>query len=220
MESRSRLRAFAFALLALGCLPALRADTAPASHAVIRGTGSHVEIVYQAPRAPKAGRPQIEPADPASEALRLKTAGADDETVIGYLRIKQAELPDVIDADVVKDLRRAGAQESLISVLSSFAAVDIGETGEGGIVYAPQASGPMALEGAGYADPNAGYPFYGGGYGGFGALGSGRGRLGFGPRVPVHHVALFRFGKPVQPIHPHPMPLPMGGHGGMGHRLR
>jgi|RhiMetdeSRZDD1v2_1073273.scaffolds.fasta_scaffold71762_5 hypothetical protein len=187
------------------------ADTPESNtRAVIRGTGKDVTIVYRtSPKAPSVAEPSTA-SDPLAEALRLKTGGDDDAAVIAFLYQNQAALPDVVDADVVRDFRRAGAGESVISALALLSAVDIGETGEGGPVQGPQSS-PEPPTGA-YPDlVGMGYPFYGGyggGYGGGGGyFGGGHIRGGFGKHV-FHHRPLFHFGNS---FFPKPRPFPTHG---------
>ena len=194
MNTRSGLGFAAIAVAALASLSltsSVRADTDGNTRAVIRGTGTDVTIVY---RVPRTSPPKVEAtllADPVSEALRRKTSGGDDASIIAFLRLNQAGLPTVIDADVVREFRRAGAGQPLIAVLSTFAAVDIGETAEGAPVQVLQPSSEVAYGGA-YSDlVGMGYPFfssYGGGHFGGGD---------FGPRFGRHgRRSGSRFGKP------------------------
>src|SRR5215831_20901783 len=113
-------------------LPAL-ADTEPGARAVIRGTGKDVQIVYLAPRSAPPSRAA---ADPVAEALRQKSAGATDQTVLAYLDKHRDEMPDVIGADELRRFRKAGAGDDVIGFLSTNAAVDIGATAEGGAMVA------------------------------------------------------------------------------------
>lgn len=176
------------------------------TRAVIRGTGKDVTIVYRSsPRPPSQARPSVAP-DPLAEALRLKKSGDDDAAIIAFLQQNEADLPDVIDAEVVRDLRRAGAGEPVISALAMLSAVDIGETGEGSPAQAPQQA-PEAPYGA-YPDlVGMGYPFYGsygGAYFGGGNFGGGHFRGGFGKHV-SHHRPQFQFGRsPFPKPRPHP----------------
>jgi len=116
---------------ALASVSAARADTNGTARAVIRGTGNDVTIVYRAPVEKSRNLKAPVTSDPLAEALRQKKSGADDSSVVAFLQQNQAGLPDVIDADVVRHLRRAGAGEAVISVLSMFAAIGIGETADG-----------------------------------------------------------------------------------------
>jgi len=165
---------------------ALSAETAPdgRARAVIRGSGKDVSIVYRAPlnAAPSAANPRA--ADPIAEAVRRKRSGADDAALVDYLRQSQADLPDVVDASSIRQLRRAGAGDSVFATLATLAAVDIGPTSDDA---GPPAQAEMESAGYGGAFPDLagmGYPFYGSGgsYGGGGFYGRGR----FGPRV-THH---------------------------------
>jgi hypothetical protein len=147
-----------------------------------------------------------------AEATELKAGGADDATVIAFLRLHRADLPAITDGGTVKQLRKAGAGEPVIVALSSLTAVDIGETGEGGFVaYAPAVTDMGA-----YGNPYEVAGGYGYGYGGYGGFISGFGRGAraatrfnrrdfFPPRV-AHH------GQPS--FHGHPGSV-SGGHRGM-----
>ena len=224
---------FAFAVLA---------DTEPApqaqTRATIRGTGNDVSIVYRgteatapprrlAPHAPAAR--VTAPATPVApdliaEATRMAEKGADDQSIINYFQNHQGELPDVVDNDAVRRLRKAGASPAVVSYLSRVSALDIGETAEGAPQYAYASQG----ESPGYSDyPSAdsGYPFYGG-YGGYGGYGSGGfGRFGHrnggrfdGKRLgPPHHGMLPN--RPVVSPHSlHAGGMRMGGTPGAGMR--
>ena len=134
---------------------------------MISGSGNDVKIVYRA-RVTPAARPPFAPApsapDPLAEAVRLKTTGSSDPAVLSYLTRNDADLPDVIDADVIKDLRRAGAGDSVIAFLTTSAAIGIGETGEGSDV-SPDLRRRRPVRGGVSGAISMGYPFYGG-YGG------------------------------------------------------
>jgi hypothetical protein len=172
----------ALAALTLAGSSLALADT-PSGRAVIRGTGSEVRIVYESRKAaPTEVRASLAE-DPLAEALRRKSAGENDASIIAFLRMNQAHLPEVIDSEIVQDFRRAGAGEDVVSILSSFSAVDIGETAEGWPVQElPPPQG--AYQGA-YPDlVGMGYPFYGGGYFAGGDFGFGGGH--FGPKLGMH----------------------------------
>src|SRR5262245_30432933 len=159
------------------------------TRAVIRGTGKDVTIVYRSsPRPQKQVSPSVAP-DPMAEAIRLKRSGDDDAAIIAFLQQNEADLPDVIDADDVRELRRAGAGEHVISALATLSAVDVGETGEGSPV---QVLPPPAEPTSGaYPDlVDMGYPFYGSFGGGYFGGGGGRFHGGFGKHRPF-----FKFGK-------------------------
>jgi len=192
-------------LIAAGVLVAAAAEgeSDGRARAVIRGTGKDVSIVY---RTPLQARPPAEAsstADPLAEALRLKKLGADDASVIDYLRQNEAALPDVVDSGTIRQLRRAGAGNSVIATLSTLAAVDVGETSDD--AEAPPMQTFDASSGAGsYPDlAGMGYPFYGDGFyggGGYGGGFSGRGRFGnhvahHGSRAFPNHDG-FRFHQP------------------------
>ena len=233
MVARTGLR---FAVLTLASASAVSvfsiagADTPP-TRAVIRGTGKDVTIVYRIrPATPSAKAAATVPAaDPLSEAIRMKTNGDSDAAVASYLAVHEAQIPDVVGADVLLQLRRAGAGAPVLALLSSYAAVDIGETGEGG---APPSGAPADVTAYGGLEPDLvsmGYPFYGGGYGGGyyggGYAGNGAwgrwgmfGRRGLGPGFGHHpafhrNSAFFRFGNSFFP-RPHPLPVFPGRSGG------
>jgi hypothetical protein len=217
MLTDSRVRSAVLAAVA-AAVSSARADSEQATRAVIRGTGNDVEVVYQAPVAPpRLGFVGVPAADPVREALALQASGAGDSSVVALLQRRQADLPAVIDASVVREFRKAGAGDSVVGFLSAHMAVDIGRTAEA----VPRASAPAGAEmvypGGEYADAvGAGYPFYGaGGYGSYGYAGRG-GRGGFfnrpigppghrGPMLPSH---AFEFFRPSPPRAAHPM-MPM-----------
>ena len=212
--------AFLASLLALTPIVArARDDSVPwPSRATIRGTSDGVTIVYRGAPQPRVSAAPAAPTGAATddsgwvieEATELKARGADDTTVIAFLRLHRAELPAVTDGATLKQLRRAGAGDPVIVALSSLTAVDIGETGEGGFV----AYAPAVAETGAYGDSYEFAGAYGyGGYGGY-AAGFGRGaraamrvnRRGFFPPKVAHH------GQPQ--LHGHPGPV-SGGHRAM-----
>ena len=189
----------ALAFAALASVSLAGADSQPRPRAVIRGTGSDVTIVYETPKtAPTEVRATIAE-DPVTEALRLKAAGENDAAIMALLRMHQATLPEVIDSDVVREFRIAGAGEDVISLLLKYTAVDIGETAEGAPVpYLPEPQVPYA---GAYPDlVGMGYPFYGGGgYFGGGYFDGGHfGKRNFG-RHGMHGRPIFRAGRPSFP---------------------
>ncbi|HTY43356.1 MAG TPA: hypothetical protein VMH79_15910 [Thermoanaerobaculia bacterium] len=208
MRKGSAVGSAALAFLASTPFSFARADNAPASRAVIRGSGNDVTIVYQAPVRPKAlPAPGAAAADDAvARALRMKTAGASDQTVIAFLRRNQADVPDVVDADVIKDFRKAGASDAVVALVSRYAAIDIGETGEGGAAAAFPYPEPQAAYPGAFPDlANLGYPFYGSGGYGYGAAGWWGGPGGRFPHGMPRKAVFFRFG---QPGFAKPQPLP------------
>lgn len=183
----TRAHRIALAVFSAGSIAALssaRADTEPRSRAVIRGTGKDVQIVYRAPRAVPGVTASA--ADPVTAALERKTAGETDQAVLAYLSAHRDDLPDVVSADALRRLRKAGAGDPVIAFLSSNAAVDIGATAEDGVGPVQEIPAPGAPYAGAYPDlVSSGYPFYGaGGYGGYGGYaGYGHGghfRGGFG----------------------------------------
>ena len=176
----TRAHRIALAVFSAGTLAALssaRADTDSHSRAVIRGTGNDVQIVYRAPRS--APGVTIAVVDPVTAALERKTAGETDQAVLTYLSAHRDDLPDVVSADALRRLRKAGAGDEVIAFLSSNAAVDIGATAEDGVAVVQDLSPGTAYGGA-YPDlVSSGYPFYGaGGYGGYAGYGGHRGHFG------------------------------------------
>jgi hypothetical protein len=200
-----RRSALSVALAAALPSTAALADTpTPAGRAVIRGTGSHVTIVYETPKARATEVRASLAEDPVAAALRHKTSGEDDAAIIAFLRMHQASLPEVIDSEIVQDFRRAGAGEDVISVLASFTAVDIGETAEGGPIQQLPPAPDVPYAGA-YPDfVGMGYPSFGsdgGGYFAGGDFGFGKGH--FGRKFGGHGFRGrdgFRFGKPSFPM--------------------
>jgi len=227
MNRNSGLRSALAAIGAL-CLSSLAlADSEQTTRPVIRGTGNDVTIVYQAklpqkaapkflPNAPAAAPPASAAADdPLEQAVKMKSAGASDQTVMAFLRRNEVDMPDVVDADTIRDLRKAGAGDAVVALVSRYSAIDIGETAESAGAPVPQYYDPQAAyaqepyTGAFPDLANLGYPFYGGGgygYGGGGVLGWGNRSNRFGPKVTPHNKnVFFHFG---QPFFPRPRPLP------------
>ena len=225
------LAGLALASLALADEPSTSAQT----RATIRGTGNDVSIVYKgvAEKPPKRGAaaaskvtggPAPSPAESEllREATRMAERGADDQSIINYFRTHQNQLPDVVDNDAVRRLRKAGAGQAVVGYLSRLSAVDIGETAEGApqqYAYANEAPSGYANDSS-YPSADMGYPFYGsyGGYGGYGGGGfrnGGHGHRGFigknGPGLG------FGFGShhPAMPSHPIVSPRPPVQAGGM-----
>lgn len=218
MLTDSRVRSAVLAAVAAAAVSSARADSGQATRAVIRGTGNDVEVVYQVPAAPpRLGFVGAPAADPVREALALQASGAGDSSVVAFLQRRQADLPAVIDASVVREFRKAGAGDPVVGFLSAHMAVDIGRTAEAVARAAAPAGAEMAYSGGDYADAaGAGYPFYGaGGYGSYNNAGRG-GRGGFVNRPigpPGHRISLlpshaFEFFRPSPPKAAHPM-MPM-----------
>jgi len=188
-----------------------------ATRPVIRGSGNDVTIVYQSKLQPKlswtapapAGAPASAPAadDPLAEAVRMKSAGATDQAVIAFLQKNEVDMPDVVDADTVRELRKAGAGDAVVAFVSRYSAIDIGETAESAGAPVPQYYDPQAAYTGAYPElANLGYPFYGGGgYGYGGGVWWGGRFVRFGPRVTPHNNFFFRSG---HPSFPRPRPFP------------
>jgi hypothetical protein len=198
------------------------AETDSQTQTVIRGSGNDVSIVY---RSSATARPHGQPIahgraaaaavdqeTPLTQAARMKSQGASDDSIVAYLRIHQADLPTVVSTEAVDQLRQAGVGRPVIATLSTLTAVEIGETGEGAelVMMAPDYGAADMNGAAGYADG-----YYGGGYyGGYGGVGGWRGRFAPGGRFLDHRHAFFPGLRP--PGHlVRPMPLPSG-HMAMG----
>ena len=214
MNCNSGLRSALAAISAL-CISSLAmADSEQATRPVIRGTGNDVTIVYQsklhpklawsAPAPPAAPAPATAPAnDPLAQAVKMKTAGASDQAVIAFLQKNELDMPDVVDADTLRDLRKAGAGDAVVALVSRYSAIDIGETAESAGAPAPQDYGPQEAYPGGVPDlANMGYPFYGGGGYGFGG-GSWWGHRHFGQKAFPHKIVVFK------PFFPRQRPLPV-----------
>lgn len=147
------------ASLALAATSPARGDSKTKTRVTIRGSGSNVTIEESqaSTRRPFVGGKAVSP-DALGEAIRLKTAGASDGDVVAYLRVHQAELPPVVEAAAVTRLRRAGAGKAVVAYLTTAAAVDMGETGEGHGAAIEYAAAPEEEA----SEASSGYPFYGG----------------------------------------------------------
>ena len=161
-------RAFAAkaTLLALSTLVPVSAalgDAQSRTRVTIRGTGSIVSIERSEARVRKRlSEATAIPTGPLGEAVHLKAQGASDTAIISYLRAREAELPPVVGSEDVKQLREAGAGKSVVAYLTTVAAVEIGETGEGpeaAVTAAPTSA--IDLETAPYG-MSGGYPILGG----------------------------------------------------------
>lgn len=154
-------RTASFAMLVAACAATALADNPPRTRVTIKGSGSSIAIERSEAAARRA--PFVEERTPGviGEAIRLKAAGANDASLLAYLRAHQAELPVVVDAEDARRLRKAGAGKAVFAYLTTVAAVEIGETGEG---REPEGS-PEAAASYGFETPsyeaNYGYPFYG-----------------------------------------------------------
>ncbi|HEY7113771.1 MAG TPA: hypothetical protein VIA45_12640 [Thermoanaerobaculia bacterium] len=217
MRTGLRVRSAVLAAVGAAAMSSARADSAPTTRPVIRGTGSDIQVVYEAPLPPPRLGLAVR-ADPVAEALRRKAAGASDASVVDFLRQHQSELPAAIDSNVVREFRRAGAGDSVAEFLSAHVALDVGVTAESAPRGAAAAARDAAFSGDPYADlAGSGYPFYGGGYGyGYGGSadlpGGGR-RGGFAGRpaiagrgrlLPSHAFEFFRQQPRARPLPTHP----------------
>ena len=148
------LRSALAAIAALCVSSFVTADSEPqTTRPVIRGSGNDVTIVYPSKLHPKlswsapapAEAPPAAPAadGPLEQALKMKTSGASDQTVIAFLQKNEIDMPDVVDADTIKDLRRAGAGDAVVALVSRHSAIDIGVTPESAAGPAPQYSDPQ-----------------------------------------------------------------------------
>jgi hypothetical protein len=197
-----------FAASAALCVSSLAvAESEQTTRPVIRGTGNDVTIVYQsklhpklswsAPQPPAPAAPTPPENDPLAQAVKMKAAGASDQAVMTFLQKNEVDMPDVVDADTIRDLRKAGAGDAVVAFVSRYSAIDIGETAESAGAPVPQYYDPQAAysqEAYTGAFPDLatlGYPFYGGGGYGYGSgYGGGvfwGGRyMRFGPKVMPH----------------------------------
>jgi hypothetical protein len=150
-------------LSTLVALPAARGDTQNRTRVTIRGTGSVVVIDRsEVPVRKRVSGATAISAGPLGKAVHLKAQGASDTAVISYLRAHEAELPPVVAYEEVKQLRNAGAGKSVMAFLTTVAAVDIGETGEGyGTAVSAAPVSPIDQETAPYGMSDA-YPLSGG----------------------------------------------------------
>jgi hypothetical protein len=175
------------AAIAAAASAALADTDSPAqARATIRGTGKDVSIVYSGASKAPARRAVVEPpVDIVLDATRLAEQGADDQSLIAFLRSHQAQLPPIVENEAVRRLRKAGAGPAVISDLSRMTALDIGETAEGPPVqYAYE---PPPASDAPFPSADMGYPYYGS-YGGYGSAIAPRHHHGrFGP---PRHVTL------------------------------
>jgi len=182
-------RAAFAAVLAMASSAAARADTQARTHVTIRGTGSNITI--QETQAPARRRffEKSSPSGAIGEAVRLKTEGADDVRVIAYLRAHEGQLPPVIEAADVRQLRKAGAGKSVVAYLATVAAVDVGETGEGREPAVPNAPLPETEAGPPVYGMPYGYPVAGGYAAPYparrGVRGFSQRRMPFSHRLPV-----------------------------------
>jgi ABC-type phosphate/phosphonate transport system substrate-binding protein len=159
MSTSFAARAILFALSALVSVSGARGDAPSRTRVTIRGTGSGVVIE----RSEGPVRKRLSeatavpaPAGPLVEAVRQKAQGASDTAVISYLRAHTAELPPVVGSDDVRQLRKAGAGKGVVAYLTTVAAVDIGETGEGYATAVSAAPGsPIDMETAPYGMSDA-----------------------------------------------------------------
>jgi len=163
MSKAFAARATLLALSTLVPVSVARGETQSRTHVTIRGTDKSVAIERnEAPTRKRLSEATAIPTSPLGEAIRLKAQGASDRTVISYLRAHEGELPLVVGSEVVKQLREAGAGKSVVAYLTTVAAVEIGETGEGpeaAVTAAPASA--IDLETAPY-DASGGYPIFGG----------------------------------------------------------
>jgi len=146
-------------LSALVPVSGARGDAQSRARVTIRGTGS--SVVIERSEGPVRKRLSEAtavpaPAGPLAEAVHQKSQGASDTAVISYLRAHAAELPPVVASEDVKQLRKAGAGKSVVAYLTTVAAVDIGETGEGYETAISAAPGsPFDMEAAPYGMSDA-----------------------------------------------------------------
>lgn len=163
MSKAFAAKATLLALSTLVPVSVARGETQSRTHVTIRGTGKIVAIERnEGPTRKRPSEATAILASPLGEAVRLKARGASDKTVVSYLHAHEAELPLVVGSEDVKQLREAGAGKSVVAYLTTVAAVDIGETGEGYEAAVSSAPSPATdLEAAPYGT-SYGYPIFGG----------------------------------------------------------
>jgi hypothetical protein len=165
MSSPIAAKATLLVLSALVPVSAARGDTQSRTHVTIRGTGSAIVIERSerpVRKLPSEATTITVPTGPLVEAVHQKSRGASDTAVISYLRAHEAELPPVVGFEDVKQLRKAGAGKGVVAYLTTVAAVDIGETGEGhetAVSAGPISPSDLETEPYGMSDA---YPLSGG----------------------------------------------------------
>jgi hypothetical protein len=156
------VRRASLALLVAGWAGTALADTPAGTHVTIRGSGTNIAIERtEAPARRPPSQKEGAAGDAIVEAARLKAGGADDASVVAYLRAHQSDLPPVVGAEDARRLRRAGAGRAVFDYLTTVAAVEIGETGEGREPAASsEAVAASDLEAPVYDVPSS-YPYVG-----------------------------------------------------------
>jgi hypothetical protein len=148
-------------MLAVACAATALADNPPRTRVTIKGSGSSIAIERSEAAARRPPQANEQPPGVIREAIRLKTAGASDASLLAYLRAHQAELPAIVEAEDARLLRKAGAGKAVFAYLTTVAAMEIGETGDGREPEGPpEAAASYGFETSSY-EANYGYPFYG-----------------------------------------------------------
>jgi hypothetical protein len=80
-------------MLAAGFAGTAVADNPPRTRVTIRGSGSSIGIERTEAATRRSPLERKQPAGPIREAIRLKAGGADDASLLAYLRARQADLP-------------------------------------------------------------------------------------------------------------------------------
>ena len=154
-------RTASLAIVAAACAGTVLADNPRRTRVTIKGSGSSIAIERSEAAARRPSLVVEQTTGVVREAIRLKAAGADDASLLAYLRAHQAELPPVVEAVDARQLRKAGAGKAVFGYLETVAAVEIGETGEGREpAGSPEAAVTYNSEAPAYESPY-GYPFYG-----------------------------------------------------------
>ncbi len=155
------VRGASLVVLAAACAGTAFADNPPQTRVTIRGSGNSISIERSETAARRPPSKREQPKGPIQEAIHLKAGGADDASLLAYLRTHQADLPPVVEAEDARRLRKAGAGRAVFAYLATVSAVEIGETGEGREPEAsPEAAASYDYETPAY-DANYGYPYYG-----------------------------------------------------------
>ena len=138
-------------------------ETAARQRVTIRGTGNNISIERSVADAPRSLPPGVAPSPVLADAAAMKEAGATDAAIVGYLKGRAAELPNLIDFETVSRLQDAGAGRTVIAYLATVSAVEIGPTGAvGGARDEPAEEAPAPAES--YMSNEL--PIWYGGYGG------------------------------------------------------
>jgi hypothetical protein len=144
-------------------------ELATPPHVTIRGTGNSISIERSVAGTPRFLAPGVPRSPVLAQAADLKEAGTTDAALVGYLKAHAAELPNLIDFEMVSRLQSAGAGRTVIAYLTTVSAVEIGPTGAVGGAHEEPEEAPVPAE----AYMSNELPIWYGGYGGFVGDGTG-----------------------------------------------